>query len=243
MNDLARHDPPIVLVGEVAPEAKSHGALSRLGSKDHLINQSLPIRPTVRVDEGNPDQTQLTSVATRVTHVLALKRRVLRMSIENRNLEARARLVGRYKGKTTVCLVEAGEEGAVVFRLEGKGKTYKSLSSAATEITKGPINGWKFWTVEGEETAKPKPAGRTPKTNKPETKPSKRTSRRPTYKVIHLHENQDDLQEGEVRWLCDACIKSFVLPAGEEPTECPNGHRVDDAELSTGAVAAEAEAE
>ena len=169
------------------------------------------------------------------------------MAIENRNLEAGARLVGRYKGKTTVCLVEAGEEGAVVFRLEGKEKTYKSLSSAATEITKGPINGWKFWTLEGDEAAKPEKAPKAksqPKTGQTNAaKPVKRTARRPAYKVIHLHENQDDLQEGEVRWLCDACIKSFVLPAGEEPTECPNGHHVDDAELSTGAVATEADVE
>ena len=54
---------------------------------------------------------------------------------------------------------------------------------------------------------------------------------------------QDDLLEGEVRWTCDACIKSWVLPAGEEPTECPNGHKADDTELNTGGVATEDEAE
>ena len=81
------------------------------------------------------------------------------MAIEKRNLEAGTRLVGRYKGKTVVCLVEADDGGAMVFRLEGETKTYRSLSSAATEITKGPINGWKFWSLEGEApTATTKPA-------------------------------------------------------------------------------------
>jgi hypothetical protein len=167
------------------------------------------------------------------------------MTITNRNLEAGTRLVGRYKGKTTVCLVEAGEEGSVVYRLEGKDKTFKSLSAAATEITKGPINGWKFWTVEGEETAKPEATKASAMTtsDKKEGKPARRTRRRATYKVIHVHENQDDLTQGEVRWVCDACIKSFLMPAGEEPTECPNGHRVDDPDLNTGGSAAEAETE
>ncbi len=168
------------------------------------------------------------------------------MAITNRNLAAGTRLVGRYKGKTTVCLVEAGEEGAVVYRLEGKEKTFKSLSSAATEITRGPINGWKFWSLEDEETTKPETTTKTParkSSDKKEGKTARRTRQRPTYRVIHVHENQDDLTEGEVRWLCDACIKPFIMPAGAEPSECPNGHRIDDPDLNTGADAAEAETE
>ena len=71
-----------------------------------------------------------------------------------------------------------------------------------------------------------------------------RTTRRPAaYRVIHVHENQDGVAEDEVRWLCDACIKPFLLPAGVEPSECPNGHRIDDPDLNTGAVGADGEAE
>ena len=55
--------------------------------------------------------------------------------------------------------------------------------------------------------------------------------------------HQGDLTEGEVRWTCDACLKSFVLAAGEVPAECPQGHRNDDPELNAGAVATEVEAE
>ncbi len=167
------------------------------------------------------------------------------ITITNRNLEAGTRLVGRYEGKTAVCLVEAGEEGSVVYRLEGKDKTFKSLSSAATEITKGPINGWKFWSFEGEEPSKPEPTTKatTKTSDKKEGKATRRTRQRPTYRVIHVHENQDDLTEGEVRWLCDACIKPFLMPAGEEPTECPNGHHIDEPDLNTGSSPAEAETE
>src|SRR5688572_1377372 len=120
-----------------------------------------------------------------VSHVVLLKGG-REMAIENRNLEAGTRLIGRYKGKTTVCLVEAGEEGKIVFRLEGKDKTFSSLSSAATEITRGPINGWAFWSREDEETAKPeKASGKTGSTKKDGAKTAKRTTRKPAYRVIH----------------------------------------------------------
>ena len=160
------------------------------------------------------------------------------MAIENRNLEAGARLVGRYKGKTMVCLVEAGEEGAVVFRLEGKEKTYKSLSSAATEITKGPINGWKYWTLEGEEAAKPQkaPLAKRGAEKNPAPKAKARSRSKPAHKIIRQHDNQEDVPEGQARYWCDGCMESFL--AFEEPTQCPNGHRINDPELTatTGAT-------
>jgi hypothetical protein len=164
--------------------------------------------------------------------VLALKRRAQRMAIENRNLEVGTRLVGRHKGKTAVCLVEAGEEGGVVFRLEGESKTYKSLSSAATTITKGAVNGWKFWTVEGQETAKVERPAKTSKAKNTAAKPasSMRQRSKAAHKIVRQHENQDDVPEGQARYWCDGCMESFL--AFEEPTQCPNGHRLDDPELT-----------
>lgn len=154
------------------------------------------------------------------------------MAIENRNLEVGTRLVGRYKGKTTVCLVEE-KEGETVFKLEGQDKAYKSLSSAATEITKGPINGWKFWSVEGAEAAPAKASGAKARSPKPQAKKrqSGRQRQKPATKVIHLHENQEDLPEGQARYWCHACMGSFL--AFEEPTQCPEGHRIDDPELNS----------
>jgi hypothetical protein len=176
--------------------------------------------------------------------VLALKRRAQRMAIENRNLEAGTRLVGRHKGKVTVCLVEAGEEGSVVFRLEGESKTYKSLSSAATTITKGAINGWKFWSLEGDPPITPerttKPAARKASGKKVGRANRGRAPQAKT-KLIYQLENQDDVPEGQARYWCNACMESFLT--FEEPTQCPNGHRVDDPELTATADAAEAEAD
>ena len=125
------------------------------------------------------------------------------MTITNRNLEPGTKLTGRYKGKEYVCTVEAGEEGKLVFRLEGQEKTFNSVSSAANAITKGPINGWAFWTREGEEAAKPekapprKPAG---KKDKGAGKPKTRTRAKAPHRIIRLHDSQEDLSEGESRW-------------------------------------------
>lgn len=149
------------------------------------------------------------------------------MAIENRNLEAGTRLVGRYKGKTTVCLVEAGTEGQVLFRLDGKDKTFTSLSAAATEITRGPINGWKFWTVEGAEPLKASTMQKVAKGSKVAPQKAKRS--RPKHCMIRPHENQTELSEGETRYWCDGCMASFT--AFEEPSQCANGHRVEDPEL------------
>jgi hypothetical protein len=32
--------------------------------------------------------------------------------------------------------------------------------------------------------------------------------------------------EGQVRWYCSSRQKGFYLPAGEEPSACPEGHAV-----------------
>jgi hypothetical protein len=76
------------------------------------------------------------------------------MAIENRNLAVGTRLVASYKKQTYVCTVEATEEGAgVLFALEG-GKKFKSPSAAGSHIMGGKaVNGWRFWSVEGEAPA------------------------------------------------------------------------------------------
>jgi hypothetical protein len=85
------------------------------------------------------------------------------MAIENRNLLAGTRLVANYKKQTYVCSIEAAEEGeGIVFVYDGK--SYKSPSAAGSAVMGGTAcNGWRFWSVEGEE---PKPAA-----EKNETKP------------------------------------------------------------------------
>ena len=122
--------PPIVSTDEVAPQAIPD-EVSRLRPGSRLTFDSLQSADDSPFQNRRP--STLTSFRHRGSHSQPQERRLARMPIENRNLEAGTRLLGRYKGKTTVCLVDSGKEGTVVFRLEGKEKTYRSLSSAATE--------------------------------------------------------------------------------------------------------------
>ena len=72
------------------------------------------------------------------------------MAIENRNLEAGTRLVANYKKQRYVCTVEAEGEG-VAYVLED-GTRHKSPSAAGMKVMGGKaVNGWRFWSLEGEE--------------------------------------------------------------------------------------------
>src|SRR3990172_9561781 len=78
------------------------------------------------------------------------------MAIEDRNLKAGTKLVARYKGQEHTAEVVKTEEG-LRYRLED-GREFKSPSSAGSTIMGGSAcNGWRFWSVVGEE-AKPKAA-------------------------------------------------------------------------------------
>ena len=76
------------------------------------------------------------------------------MAIENRNLPVGTRIWANYKKTRYVCTVEAGEEeGSVVYVLED-GSKHKSPSAAGSKVMGGKaVNGWRFWTVEGDEPA------------------------------------------------------------------------------------------
>jgi len=47
--------------------------------------------------------------------------------------------------------------------------------------------------------------------------------------------------EGQVKWHCSSCQKSFLAPAGTEPEACPEGHErmVEDELAPVGSLAAE----
>ncbi len=135
------------------------------------------------------------------------------MAIEDRNLAAGTKLVARYKGKEYAAEVVKTEEG-LRYRLED-GKEFKSLSSAGSAVMGGSAcNGWRFWSVAGSETAKPK------KTSK---KAAKETAN-PGNGLIEL------MEDG--RYFCSACQEPFDAPAGVEPQGCPKGHRTEDFETS-----------
>jgi hypothetical protein len=133
------------------------------------------------------------------------------MALENRSLEVGTRLVARYKGQTHRAEVVQTEEG-LRYRLED-GREFKSPSSAGSAAKGGKsCNGWDFWSLDAQKAA--------PKEPKAKGK----------FRTIKKLPNQQGLQEGQVRYWCSACQKSFVVADGQEPEACPEGHRNDDAE-------------
>jgi hypothetical protein len=155
--------------------------------------------------------------------------------IEDRNLAVGTRLVASYKKQTYVCTVEAAEDGdGVVFALED-GKRFKSPSAAASAVMNGSAaNGWRFWSLEGAATGTAEPAAN--ESPAPAEKPAK-AARRRTHKLIYKVPNQQSTPEGKQKFFCTACMKGFLVDAGDSPEVCPEGHRIDDPEL-TGAVGA-----
>src|SRR5687767_11418792 len=99
------------------------------------------------------------------------------MTIENRNLSTGTKLVAKFKKVTYKAEVVQTEEG-VRYKLED-GRQFKSLSAAGMAITGGPINGWSFWSVAGEEaqqqTTETKPVAKAKKSGSSKGKIIRRT--------------------------------------------------------------------
>ena len=75
-------------------------------------------------------------------------------------------------------------------------------------------NGWRFWSIEGEEPVTP------PKEQEAkEASPAKRV-----FKNLKRTPNQKGVEEGQERWFCSACQKGFTVPAKTTPEACPEGH-------------------
>jgi hypothetical protein len=147
------------------------------------------------------------------------------MTIQNRDLPAGTRLVAKYKKQAFVCTVEEDAEGKRTYVVDGK--AFTSPSAAGSHVMGGTAcNGWRFWSVEGEEPPSTEKPVNQPKANGPKAKkPAKLISKTP---------NQKGAPEGEVRFFCNACMKSFTAPS--EPEACPEGHKADDAELTAPAT-------
>ena len=98
-------------------------------------------------------------------------------------------------------------------------------------------NGWRFWTVEGDE----------PPATETEAKPAEkgRGGRKGKQsKTIFKTPSQENAPEGKTNYFCSACMKAFTVDGTDEPEACPEGHRNDDPELNAPAgVSAAQEAE
>lgn len=139
------------------------------------------------------------------------------MSIENRLIEPGTKLVGTHKKATYLCEVVTTAEGEIRYQLSD-GRQFRSPSSAAKAVMNGvSANGWRFWSVASGAIAASKHAlPRAP--SSPTAGASK--ARLQIKKVA----NQKGVEEGTVRWFCSGCMKSFLLPTGQEPAACPERH-------------------
>jgi hypothetical protein len=147
------------------------------------------------------------------------------MAIENRNLPVGSRIWANYRKTRYVCTVEAGEEeGGLLFVLED-GSKHKSPSAAGSKVMGGKaVNGWRFWTVEGDEPAT--------EPEKPKAERKARGGKKKQAKTLYKMPGQDGVADDKVRWFCSACMDAFTPGVAGEPEACPQGHRNDDPELN-----------
>ena len=147
------------------------------------------------------------------------------MPIENRNLTKGAKLTGRYHKQSYSCEVVENAEGKLRYKLED-GREFKSPSAAGMAITGHACDGWKFWSLQTEETSTPaepetkeQPAEQTPEHATQTTPNTDKTTSKKT--GVFLVPNQKGVPEGQIRWFCRDCGKSFIASAVEVPGICP----------------------
>ena len=77
------------------------------------------------------------------------------MALKDRKLEVGTKLVARYKKEEYRAEVVAGEGDKTLIRL-ADGREFTSVSAAGSAVMGGvACNGWRFWSLEGAEEAKP----------------------------------------------------------------------------------------
>ena len=151
------------------------------------------------------------------------------MPIKNRNLTKRTKLTGRYHKQSYSCEVVEDAEGKVRYRLED-GREFKSPSAVGMAITGHACDGWVFWSVITEETTtavetetKEQPVEHK---EEPPTATAPATTKTDTKKTgVFLVPNQKGVPEGQIRWFCRDCGKSFMASAVEMPGVCPAKHQ------------------
>jgi len=152
------------------------------------------------------------------------------MPIENRNLTKGTKLTGRYHKQSYSCEVVENTEGKLHYKLED-GREFKSPSAAGMAITGHSCDGWKFWSVVTDENAvapaaenqAAAPATEPNQTAEPVTEPAPIAAKTDPKKTgVFLVPNQKGVPEGQIRWFCRDCGKSFIASAVEVPGVCPN---------------------
>lgn len=163
------------------------------------------------------------------------------MPIEDRNLKAGTKLVARYHKQSYSCQVVGSEGGKLRYRL-ADGREFKSPSGAGMAITGHACDGWVFWSVEMATAA---PAPQPTENFLVGTQPTAETTlgeggqespvpaavlapaaqSDAAKKAFFRTPNQKGVPEGQTRWYCHDCGKSFLAATGQTPRACPQGHQ------------------
>jgi hypothetical protein len=138
------------------------------------------------------------------------------MPIDDRNLKPGTKLVARYHKQSYSCEVVEGEGGKLRYRL-ADGREFKSPSAAGMAITGHACDGWVFWSVETATAGQESPVPATVLAPAAQSDAAK--------KCFFRTPNQKGVTEGQTRWYCHDCGKSFVAATGETPQACPQGHQ------------------
>jgi len=155
------------------------------------------------------------------------------MPIGNRNLIKGTKLTGRYHKQSHSCDVVENAEGKLMYRLQD-GREFKSPSAAGKAITGHACDGWVFWSVQTEENAAAPvakkqgaaPAAEVEQKAEPATEPAQSADKASSKKTgVFLVPNQKGVPEGQIRWFCRDCGKSFITSAVEIPGICPAKHQ------------------
>ena len=160
--------------------------------------------------------------------------------IQDRNLTAGTKLVGRYHKQDRTCETHLDENGKLYFRLDD-GRSFKSPSAAGTAVTGHACDGWHFWTLASEvnftniEQHIDK-AIRTGKIKTPKAIPTydetiakvekmeKAEKPKPPKTGVYRLPNQKGAPAGLTRYYCFDCSSPFPAKSDIKNPACPNCH-------------------
>ena len=163
--------------------------------------------------------------------------------IQDRNLTAGTKLVGRYHKQDRTCETHLDENGKLYFRLDD-GRAFKSPSAAGTAVTGHACDGWHFWSVAGTEVkvasyeevlpaiedfrqkvvAEKKPIPTYDETVAKIEKMEKAEKPKPPKHGVYKLPNQKGAPTGLTRYYCFDCSSPFPAKSDIKNPTCPNCH-------------------
>lgn len=142
-------------------------------------------------------------------------------------------LIARYKDREHKAVAVLGEDGKLGFKVEGSDVLHTSLSTAAIAVAPEAkaINGWRFWTIEGDPLPERKAKVAKEKVAKAPREKKEKADRKPTTSAVtrqarpNITKMRKQTIEGQTGFFCSACMDGFYLPGTPNiAAECPKGH-------------------